>query len=41
MSAIGDPALAAGTSLLDRLGDEGLRLFFPLSALHAAFWPLL
>ena len=41
MSAIGDPALAAGTSLLDQLGDEGLRLFFPLSALHAAFWPLL
>ncbi|HYF90135.1 NnrS family protein [Azospirillum sp.] len=23
------------------LGDEGLRLFFPLSALHAALWPLL
>ncbi|MGE0801032.1 MAG: NnrS family protein [Lautropia sp.] len=23
------------------LSDEGLRLFFPLAALHAAFWPLL
>ncbi|MBK1836699.1 NnrS family protein [Azospirillum sp. YIM B02556] len=23
------------------LGDEGLRLFFPLAALHAALWPLL
>lgn len=23
------------------LGDEGLRLFFPLGALHAALWPLL
>lgn len=23
------------------LGDEGLRLFFPLSALHAALWPVL
>ncbi len=26
---------------LDILGDEGLRLFFPLAALHAALWPLL
>ncbi|WP_332660567.1 NnrS family protein [Brevundimonas sp.] len=23
------------------LGDEALRLFFPLAAIHAAFWPLL
>lgn len=30
-----DPTLAG------ILGDEGLRLFFPLSALHAALWPLL
>lgn len=26
---------------LDILGDEGLRLFFPLAAVHAALWPLL
>lgn len=28
-------------SLLTVLGDEGLRLFFPLAALHAALWPFL
>lgn len=28
-------------TLLQVLGDEGLRLFFPLSALHAALWPFL
>jgi len=27
--------------LFDILGDEGLRLFFPLAALHAALWPVL
>jgi len=26
---------------LDVLGDEGLRLFFPLAAVHAALWPFL
>ena len=28
-------------TLMQVLGDEGLRLFFPLSALHAALWPFL
>ncbi len=28
-------------SVVHVLGDEGLRLFFPLAALHAAFWPFL
>ncbi|MFV3131482.1 NnrS family protein [Niveispirillum sp. KHB5.9] len=28
-------------TIVRRLGDEGVRLFFPLSALHAALWPLL
>ena len=28
-------------ALLQVLGDEGLRLFFPLAALHAALWPFL
>lgn len=32
---------ARAPTLADILGDEGLRLFFPLSALHAALWPLL
>lgn len=32
------PTLAALASIL---GDEGLRLFFPLSALHLALWPVL
>lgn len=32
---------APAPTLLQILGDEGLRLFFPLSALHAALWPLL
>lgn len=27
-------------SLLDVLGDEGFRVFFPLGALYAAIWPL-
>ncbi|GFZ90221.1 NnrS family protein [Elstera cyanobacteriorum] len=29
------------SALADTLGDEGLRLFFPLAALHAAIWPAL
>ncbi|MDW7554493.1 NnrS family protein (plasmid) [Azospirillum brasilense] len=32
---------ARAPTLAGILGDEGLRLFFPLSALHAALWPLL
>jgi uncharacterized protein involved in response to NO len=43
-----NPAALAGRSLAARtaaraavLGDEGLRLFFPLAALHAALWPFL
>ncbi|HRQ80971.1 MAG TPA: NnrS family protein, partial [Azospirillaceae bacterium] len=28
-------------AFLTVLGDEGLRPFFPLAALHAALWPLL
>jgi uncharacterized protein involved in response to NO len=35
--AIRTPAPA----LLQVLGDEGLRLFFPLAAVHAALWPFL
>ncbi|MBP2229496.1 uncharacterized protein involved in response to NO [Azospirillum agricola] len=33
------PRTAPGLARI--LGDEGLRLFFPLAALHAALWPLL
>src|SRR5690606_23546713 len=29
------------TPILTVLTDEGLRLFFPLAALYAAFWPFL
>lgn len=32
---------APAPALTGILGDEGLRLFFPLSALHAALWPVL
>ncbi len=32
---------AARNRLLDAMTGEGLRLFFPLAALHAAVWPLL
>ncbi|MFL7904643.1 hypothetical protein ACJ41P_26185 [Azospirillum argentinense] len=32
---------ARAPTLADILGDEGLRLLFPLSALHAALWPVL
>jgi uncharacterized protein involved in response to NO len=32
---------AAARALAATLGDEALRLFFPLAALHAALWPLL
>lgn len=32
---------AATPSLAAVLGDEGLRLFFPLAALHGALWPFL
>ncbi|MHA7061645.1 NnrS family protein [Azospirillum argentinense] len=32
---------ARAPTLAGILGDEGLRLFFPLSALHAALWPVL
>ncbi|MFV0408526.1 MAG: NnrS family protein [Paracoccus sp. (in: a-proteobacteria)] len=35
------PRSAARTGLRDVLSDEGFRLFFPLAALYAAFWPLL
>lgn len=31
----------AGPTWARSLGDEALRLFFPLAALHAALWPLL
>jgi uncharacterized protein involved in response to NO len=34
-------ARRAGPSTLEVLTDEGLRLFFPLAALHAALWPVL
>lgn len=39
MTALGRDGSAP--TLAGILGDEGLRLFFPLSALHAALWPLL
>jgi len=32
---------APAPSLARILGDEGLRLFFPLAAVHAALWPVL
>ncbi|MDQ2104329.1 NnrS family protein [Azospirillum isscasi] len=32
---------APAQPLVRVLGDEGLRLFFPLAALHAALWPVL
>lgn len=35
-----DPSVARNR-LLDAMTGEGLRLFFPLAALHAAVWPLL
>ena len=31
----------AGNRLVAAMTGEGLRLFFPLAALHAALWPLL
>lgn len=33
--------LPAPRKILAVLGDEGLRLFFPLAAVHAALWPFL
>jgi uncharacterized protein involved in response to NO len=39
-----DAAISSSSSLretLTVLGDEGFRLFFPLSAIHAALWPFL
>ncbi|PWC44233.1 NnrS family protein [Azospirillum sp. TSO22-1] len=33
--------MSARPALTAVLGDEGLRLFFPLAALHAALWPFL
>lgn len=39
MSSIAEQRLSAATPLSLALGDEGLRLFFPLSALYCALWP--
>ncbi len=41
MTAAPEIGTAPGTSLAAVLGDEGFRLFFPLSAVHAALWPVL
>lgn len=35
------PRVATTPSLAAVLGDEGLRLFFPLAVLHGALWPFL
>ncbi|HYD68941.1 NnrS family protein, partial [Azospirillum sp.] len=35
------PTVRHPPALMTVLGDEGLRLFFPLAALHAALWPFL
>ena len=35
------PGLPSSATLAGALGDEALRLFFPLAALHAALWPFL
>lgn len=41
MSLMAETRSERGASLATVLGDEGLRLFFPLAALYAALWPLL
>jgi uncharacterized protein involved in response to NO len=41
MSAASRLGLGKDRTLLAAMTDEGLRLFFPITALHAALWPLL